>query len=201
MVDGGSLENCCAARHRGFESLFLRKAVAKKRNELARLRFFDAGLHSPAAGGEGCRRALARRNPGGRGIRSSRYPIPNPFPRGRGLSRFAPTLINAPPQAGGMSEGFSPTKSRRKREAGSRYPLQKGADAAFGPPGLPTFFRRAAIAEKRHSVQSVCKRGWHLVRNVGFLCRDCRKSALRCVLTANAATFNTPCQNCPKSFA
>ena len=51
MVDGGSLENCCAARHRGFESLFLRKAVAKKRNELARLRFFDAGLQSPAAGG------------------------------------------------------------------------------------------------------------------------------------------------------
>ncbi len=65
MVDGGSLENCCAARHRGFESLFLRKAVAKKRNELARLRFFDAGLQSSAAGGEGCRRS---RNPGGRGI-------------------------------------------------------------------------------------------------------------------------------------
>ena len=54
VVDGGSLENCCTATYRGFESLFLRKAVAKKRNELARLRFFDAGLQSSAAGGEGC---------------------------------------------------------------------------------------------------------------------------------------------------
>ena len=25
MVDGGSLENCCTARYRGFESLFLRE--------------------------------------------------------------------------------------------------------------------------------------------------------------------------------
>ena len=32
------------------------------------------------------------------------------------LSRFAPSSLQAPPQAGGMSEGFSPTKSRRKRD-------------------------------------------------------------------------------------
>ena len=51
MVDGGSLENCCAATHRGFESLFLRKAVAKKRNRASSLRFFDAGLHRPAQRG------------------------------------------------------------------------------------------------------------------------------------------------------
>ena len=31
MVDGGSLENCCAARHRGFESLILRAVTDNKK--------------------------------------------------------------------------------------------------------------------------------------------------------------------------
>ena len=30
MVDGGSLENCCTATYRGFESLSLRKEILKK---------------------------------------------------------------------------------------------------------------------------------------------------------------------------
>ena len=60
--------------------------------------FVASLLIAPPQGGEGCRR---RRKPGRKRDKSCpRYPIPNPFPRGRGLSRFAPTLIKAPPQAG-----------------------------------------------------------------------------------------------------
>ncbi len=32
MVDGGSLENCCTARYRGFESLILRKNATESIN-------------------------------------------------------------------------------------------------------------------------------------------------------------------------
>ncbi len=40
MVEGGSLENCCAERYRGFESYFLRQ---KMRNDLMnRYAFFVA---------------------------------------------------------------------------------------------------------------------------------------------------------------
>ena len=35
VVDGGSLENCCTATYRGFESLFLRKVTEKVCAKLA----------------------------------------------------------------------------------------------------------------------------------------------------------------------
>ena len=152
---------------------------------------------------------VARRNPGGRGIRSSRYPIPNPFPEGRGLSRFAPTLINAPPQAGGMSEGFSPTKSRRKRDCGHaflegcrrrRNPGGRGKQAhvtlskkgLMPPSALPVSQHSSGgprLQKNGLALRSNCKRGWHLGCNVGFRCRDCRKSAFCAICVQTRLAF------------
>ena len=56
MVDGGSLENCCAARHRGFESLFLRQMAAKNASNLLE-RVFLMPFGSARRRREGCREA------------------------------------------------------------------------------------------------------------------------------------------------
>ena len=71
MVEGACLENRCTATYRGFESLSHRKAVAKKRNELARLRFFDAALQSPPQAGRDSASGHRPRSgiPGERGMR------------------------------------------------------------------------------------------------------------------------------------
>ena len=61
MVDGGSLENCCAATHRGFESLFLRKKKVKSQTSSLGLAFYFLLASPPQAGGMS--EGEARRNP------------------------------------------------------------------------------------------------------------------------------------------
>ena len=113
VVYGGGLENRCTARYRGFESLTLRNAEAKKRNRASSLRFFDDGLQAPPQAG---------RDVGGRSPTKSResdpshprYPLPLPPLLGRGARRQKPS--QAPPQAARNVEERSPTKSRESEE-------------------------------------------------------------------------------------
>ena len=73
MVDGGSLENCCAERHRGFESLTLRKVTKKSVPSLLEHRLF-CHFARPAAGGEGSRKAQPDEIPESEGSFPSYFP-------------------------------------------------------------------------------------------------------------------------------
>ena len=68
MVDGGSLENCCTATYRGFESLFLRKKRQRIRAAFL-LRLRDSGPPGP--------------------LFPLRYPYPKPLSSGEGLAAEA----------------------------------------------------------------------------------------------------------------
>ena len=88
--------------YRGFESLFLRRKVAKKPDKLACSGFFDSFMHSPPQAGGMPRSGI----PEEEGYIPLTLPSPQTPLLGRGARRqktpFVASLLIFPPQAGGI---------------------------------------------------------------------------------------------------